>query len=46
MTELCPLKLVSVVGAVSNVVGQMIVTQTYHNDSDDAVDCTFLVPFG
>jgi hypothetical protein len=42
----CPLKSVSVSGIVNNFVAQVVVSQTYRNETDDAVDCTFLVPFG
>ncbi len=42
----CPLKSVSVTGVVNNFVAQVVVSQTYRNETDDAVDCTFLVPFG
>jgi hypothetical protein len=35
-----------VTGVVNNFVSQVVVSQTYRNETDDAVDCTFLVPFG
>ncbi len=46
MSELCPLRFVSVAGTVNNFIAQVIVSQTYLNESEDPIDCTFLVPFG